>query len=369
MSNKLKIYACSGIGDNTTGKKIADVEYFTDNTNATTNTQAVNSLLSRINYNNALLHAVSTTNAEAIELCNEIDLYIICLNYIRDYSHDNAKLRAAGVAIGNMLADGAFYCNSLQDDVREAHLTELDNLIRVEFGSGNASHNAEFEQWWKENVMDLNKVYLSESQAVQVDNALDQAVSGIGAVYDGWQNDKELSKLLTKGSEFFLYLYFTDEQLNKLPKIYRDKKWKQQDVYQHCKDKFVGIYGSEADLQRIITSGIIQYFGAKPSEICARIVASPRKNGIGVVGIDDAIIAIITAVVSIVVAILGVIAAAINKEAAKYEAITQETIDEGCPDGEDFDGFEAQQTAQQKKKKNMITIAAVAVGAYFLLNN
>lgn len=368
MSNKLKIYACSGIGSNAGGKDVAAVTYFTDNTNATTNTQAVNSLLSRINYNNALLQAVSTSNAEAIDLCNEIDLYTFSLSYIKDYSHDTAKLRAAGVAIGNMLADGAFYCNSLKDDVREAHLIELDNLIRTEFGRGTISRNPEFEQWWKENVMDLNKTYLTSSQAAQVDNALSDAVSGIGAVYDGWRNDKELSKLLTKGSEFFLYLYFTDEQLKQLPKIYKEKKWKQQDVYQHCKDKFVGIYGSEADMQRIITSGIIQYFGAKPSEVCAKIVASPRESGIGPAIIDDIIIAIITAIATIIAAVMSVIVAAINKEAAKYQAITQETIDEGCPDEEDFEGFEALETAKKKQKqKNMLTIAALAAGAYFLL--
>lgn len=363
--NKLKIYSCSGIGSNG-GKQVADVVYFSDDTNTLTNTQAVNSLLSRINYNNAELQAVSTSNTEAIELMNEIDLYSFCLSYAQKYSNDTNRLRQAGIAIGNILADGAFIFNSLNDSAREEHLLYLDDAIRSEFENNVPSRNAEFDQWWKENVMQLNKVYCTSGEAAMIDSAINQSISGIGAVYDGWQNDKDLSALLTKGSDFFLYLYFTDKQLASLPKRFRDKKRNQQEVYNRCKDKFVGIYGSEADLQRIIRSGLIQYFGDKPSVVCAKIAKSRGKyKGIGVVGIDDAIVAIIVAICSVIVAIMGVIAAAINKETAKYEAITQEMIDEGCPDKDEFEGWDSQSTTT--KKSNLITIAALAAGAYFLL--
>lgn len=362
--NKLKIYSCSGIGSNG-GKQVADVVYFSDDTNTLTNTQAVNSLLSRINYNNAELQAVSTSNTEAIELMNEIDLYSFCLSYAQKYSNDTNRLRQAGIAIGNILADGAFIFNSFDDSAREDHLLYLDDAIRSEFENNVPSRNAEFDQWWKENVMQLNKVYCTSGEAAMIDSAINQSISGIGAVYDGWENDKDLSSLLTKGSEFFIYLYFTDKQLAKLPKRFREKKRNQQNIYEHCKDKFVGIYGSEADLQRIIRSGLIQYFGEKPSVVCERIVASPRSyKGIGPFIADDIIIAIITAVATIIAAIMGVIAAAINKSAAQYEAITQQSIDEGCPDEDDFEGLDDQ---NKTKKNNMITIAALAAGAYFLL--
>ena len=45
MSEKLKIYACSGIGE--TDKKTS--AYWTDGTNSVSNTQAVNTLLAKIN--------------------------------------------------------------------------------------------------------------------------------------------------------------------------------------------------------------------------------------------------------------------------------------------------------------------------------
>ena len=46
MSEKLKIYACSGIGSTDPQKP---VEYFTDGTSTVSNTQAVNTILARIN--------------------------------------------------------------------------------------------------------------------------------------------------------------------------------------------------------------------------------------------------------------------------------------------------------------------------------
>jgi hypothetical protein len=71
MPGKLKIYACSGIGD-VQDKAVA---YWTDNTRTIDNTQAVNTLLALINRNYievARLHGMSPV--DKIANLNDIEL-------------------------------------------------------------------------------------------------------------------------------------------------------------------------------------------------------------------------------------------------------------------------------------------------------
>ena len=76
MADKLKIYACSGIGD-TGESRIFD--YWTDNTQTVSNTQAVNTLLALINMRVAEVGSLSLTQDEQAECLNDIDLYAISL--------------------------------------------------------------------------------------------------------------------------------------------------------------------------------------------------------------------------------------------------------------------------------------------------
>ena len=74
MANKLKIYACSGIGNEN-----VRYTYWLDNTKTVSNTMAVNTLLALINRNNIeILRLVTMTNEQKLANLNDIDVYVLC---------------------------------------------------------------------------------------------------------------------------------------------------------------------------------------------------------------------------------------------------------------------------------------------------
>ena len=77
MSGKLKIYACSGIGSTDAQKRVG---YWLDGTNTLSNTQAVNTLLARINEKYiAATRLTDIGKGEKIALLNDVDLLQVAL--------------------------------------------------------------------------------------------------------------------------------------------------------------------------------------------------------------------------------------------------------------------------------------------------
>ena len=360
MANKLKIYACSGIGKSYEPNKLLEnMHFYTDDTNTLTNTQAVNTLLVNINYANAQLNAVDVTEEEAIRLCNEIDLYAVCLALVREYQGDPDKLKSVGNAISNSVEAGDFNFNSLDDDKREAHIESVFTDIQTKIGSPSMRENDEFNAWWQKNILNRNKVYLSSRQAQEVEQTINKAVSGIG-VNPEWMQNAELSDMLLKGSEYFLYLYFTDDEIKKLPEVFKKKRSDQTKTYYYCRDLFE-VYGSKEEMDKIIASGIYNYFGDSPRNVCKSIVNSKNPQdplkGVGLAA--EIISAIISAVVTVVCALISAICSCVARiKEAKYQAITAEAIEDSVPEESDF---------FKNNKSLIIGTIAVMLGLWWIM--
>ena len=377
MANKLKIYACSGIGDTTTEKITYD--YWLDNINPVFNTQAVNALNVDINLLVAELNNLDLTNEEKIERLNTIDLYTLCLSYAQDYSDQSDMLKRAGRAIGKVVNSGAFNFNSLNNTERDAHLDELfERVASAIENDDNKSYNAQFEEWWRKRVMDLNKVGLTaEQQQIKL-----QPISGIGAAEDAL-NDLTIGGYLQNAATYFMYIFFTDEQLRKLPSLFSSKKKYQMRTYNFCKDVFVRMYGTEEAMLNIIRAGIIQRYGETPGDICNGISTLKDKYKIKISGIGsgaaaagavfvvgkltaDALIGIITAVLTFLAAVIGAIIKHCTrvKELQSTPAEVRASTDEG-PAPSDFDGFVTTIT----KPSTLLPILAIAVGIFLIIKD
>lgn len=384
MANKLNIYACTGIGD--TEDPQGGYTFWTNGTNPVDNTQAQNTLLSLINTLNVeVLYLKGLTDTEKIARLNEISLYGYCLNVVTNYRKDGKMMQSAGYAIAHMIDEGKFNCDSLDNAVRKEFNTRLleekvdaDDMMRY----GEANPN--FVEWWNEVIIPRNKVGFTQEQRNTVRRAEKQLSSGISG-NDNWVNDTNISNYLLNAALYFTYYYLTEEQLSKLPKIFRRKHNVQAKTYYMCSGYFVGVYGGVAEMDNIIRSGIIKEYGYTPEEVCASIVAGDNKvkpvNGNGGVHevaaavtmtaaeIASIIVAAITAVATIIVTIIECVKTCVS---AKYQAVTAEQAAKGCPDPSDYDDINWDDGGWNKDAISAVTdkwlpIAAIGVAIMLLL--
>ena len=367
----MKIYACTGIGDVQSQQAW---NYWTDNTNTLDNTQAVNTLLALINRNYIeVTRLQGMTQADKIANLNDIDVYVVCLDAAKRFADKPELLKRAGYVIDQMMANGDFICESLNNTERDAHLDQL--LAKANTGYADEAVpevQSEFVTWYEQTVISRNKIVLPKAEREQIQSVLRKSakkVQGIGEL--DWRNNAELSEYLTKGSEYFLYTYFTQAQLDRLSvkqrKPFAVKKAKQQQTYNYCKSLFVDVYGSENEMKEIIRAGIINYFGSTPEKVCEDIVSGKRKvEGIGV--LTEALASVIVAVIGAVVAIITAICEAVAKKTEdKYGAIDKAAIEASTPNISDFDGlgFGEDKEPAGTGSKAWLWIAA-AVGALLL---
>ena len=359
MANRLKIYACSGIGS--ASKNTYD--YWTDNTNTINNTQAVNLLLSRINLLYSSVMYLEMSKAELLECLNAIDLYVVCLDAAEKYANHYTKLEKAGQVIGTMLSQGQFSSGSLDNKERDLHLDELigwfEDAMDKDGQYGLATD--EFLNWWGNDIVALNKIGLSKEDRTIVEDTLRSTPVSVGDADINWESIPDLNKYLSDASEYFLYTYFTDEQIKKLPRVFKAKRRTQNDIYRYCKQLYTDANGREEAMQNIIRGKIIARYGATPEQVCDDIVRGKRKvSPIGAAITVATIITIIsTIVVPIVIAIITAICEVVKKKNSdKYAAIDQAALDGGIPSQYDFDDSEFY-------KGNSSTKAGFSLGGNF----
>ena len=365
MSEKLKIYACSGLGVGETAET-KNFNYWTDGTQTLNNTQAANTLLAKINLALAELRCLKTlTDDERVKLINAINLYSVCLYFVRKYDSHYTQLEKAGRAIGALVAEGEFdHQITIENAENEANkaIARVNEII--ENGEQTAEPDITFMTWWDDTIVARNTYGFDREQRDAIAQAV-AAVKGVGVVDENWKNNEDIAQYLTKGSEYFLYLYFTDAQLAKLPRAFRVKAQKQMATYNYCKDVFVGLYGSEQDMQDIIRAGIIGYFGETPEEVCDEI-ASGKREGVGVLGPAE-IVSIVTAILTFVATIITSLCSAVAQiKQAQYAAIDQEAINASVPSGEDYEGIDYSSLNSTDTNK-LITWAAIGTGLLLLL--
>ena len=360
MSEKLKIYACSGVEDQS-----GEYNYWTDNTNVLSNTQAVNTLLALINRNFIEVNYLRyMTPDEKIANLNDIDVYVVCLYFAEHHAEHYKQLERAGRVIGTMMADGAFDYDSLDNGDRDSHLDDLLQKAKDMFDDEVPLDHAdkEFVEWFDYNIVKRNKVGLSKEEQERMQQALEKT-NGVGVVDEQWMKDKRISEYLLKAGTYFLYTYLTPDQLSKLPGVFKIKKKKQLTTYNYCKQVFVDVYGSEDEMQDIIYSGIVKQFGVTPQDVCKDIVEGKRA-AVGQLE-TAAILAIISAVAGVLTAMITAICTCISDtNIAKYGAIDKSIVNSSVPNPEDFDDIDPDNPG---KKTSWLPFAAIGAGLLLLL--
>ena len=375
MSEKLKIYACSGIGD--TDSQEQPIRFWTDGTNTISNTQAVNGLLAKIN----LAHIQATkqqglSDGDRIDLLCDVDMLSVALEAAKHYATDNEGLHRAGEVISHMIQEGAFDYREMDSEARENHLEELIDKFYAIHNDGEPLSNVspDFMDWWKINIEQRNKVGLNFGQQQNIRKALKNAVSGIGEIDPNWKENEDLSNYLLNGATYFLYTYFTDAQLAKLPAAFKVKRKGQLRIYNYCKALFVDQYGSEEDMQSIIRGGIIAELGGEPEQVCADMLAKQTK-GTGAITTAIVItvkelIQIITIVATVLIAIVYAICDCVYKSnAKKYGSIDQAIVQDSAPSDEELEALDRLHNNGILGSSSWIGWAAAGLGLLFILKN
>lgn len=354
MAQKLKIYACSGVGD---AQEQEITGYWLDDTKTLSNRQAVNNLLTMVNLQLAILNDTSLSNEEKVSCYDSIDFLVVSLRLAQRYQDEVGNLIVAGNVLRNYLSN--FNFESIDDKARGEHLDNLYSMIISDVDNGTTYQNdEEFTGWWKENVVDLNKVGLSKEQQLAIERANDE---GVGATISG-----DLNTYLSDAKSYFLYTFIPDNEVKGWPKVIQDRRKKQLEIYNYCLPVYKELNGTEASMQRIIRSSIYNTFKLSPEAVLRRIKEGKAKdpysvNGVGDFGITEAVATIIAAVISAVVAIISSILACVGQVyAAKYTV--PEDAYMGIPEDSDFDSFKGTGNTM------FLWIGAALLGLVFLAN-
>lgn len=349
MSNKLQIYACSGL--NGKDEQNGVYNYWLDNTKTVSNTQAANKLLALINLKYVqATYQRGLTPIQRAELLDEVDILTVCLYYANEYRSNADMLHHAGEVIGAMVDKGIFRMESVDSKQRDAHLDELlDKLAALMADDLQAPED--FMQWWKREIEDAQVVGMSVAEQQQITSALATAKPVSGADAQTVFDDPDIGGYLSKAGTYFLYTYFTDAQLKKVPyrnrRIFQRKAISQNNLKSYCAAVFIQkAYGDAAYLDTLIRTGIIKDFGKEPEDVCEDISNGGKPQGTGSIVLAGTmtiaeLVTIIVAAISAVVAIITAICqAAAQVKIAKYESINVQSQLENTPNADDFEGIE-----------------------------
>lgn len=350
MSNKLKIYACSGVSD-----QQLESSYWLDDTKTVSNTQSVNNLLSIVNLLLSELQSLSLTEDQQLERYNQLDFYVVALRLAQRYQESEERLSAAGNVLGYYMESGAFCCDSLNDQERSDHLDKVYGIIIQDIDINNTyTVSADVLKWWAKNVVDLNKVGLTPKQQQAA-----SSVSGVGAITG------DLATYLNDSKSYFLYTFIPESEIKTWPEIIQLRRKKQQEIYNYCLPVYKQLGGTEDMMQRIIRSSIISTFKLTPETVLRRIkegkAAEPYPvNGVGIA--TEIIVAIISAVVTVVTTVLTLVLQTVAQvSVAKYAV--PENPDAGIPVDSDLESFSG-----SGNRKNLLIIGAAILG-FLLLKN
>lgn len=321
MNKQLAIYACSGVGD---GEE-RTLQYYLEGTNTLTNTQAQNMLLLYINEQYTALQHLCKTDEERALCLNRMDLYAVCFYFSVQYKQDQQRLANVGYILNEYIENGKLSISSVKIADHDVQVGAIIDLVEAYDQTKVVQRNTTFTSWYNRVVASRNFTGLTAEQQEQGEAALKNgAVSG---------DYGDISKYLNDAGEYFLYLYFTDEQIKKLGSRFRIKAKKQQEVYNYCKRIFVQLYGTEDDMKRIIRNGIIQRFNATPEEVVDSIMnRTGTGEGVGELAVTVAVAIVLAVATVVALAIAGVINAVQAVQVAKYTVPTD--TDSGVPSDE-----------------------------------
>ena len=158
----------------------------------------------------------------------------------------------------------------------------------------------------------------------------------------GWEENKTLRKYLGSSdeggcAEYFLYLFIPGEQVSEYSAAVERKRKIQQKTFNYVLSLWTDFqYGTEDELKQVIRNGIETTFEAPVEQVLEDIKTGKRESiGIAV----EIVVAIISAVVTIVLAVVsGVIEYCKTKAAAKYTAPSYSELQASVPEPTDIVG-------------------------------
>ena len=159
----------------------------------------------------------------------------------------------------------------------------------------------------------------------------------------GWQTNETLRYYLGSSAdggcaEYFLYIFIPDNEVLQYTAAVNRKRPLQLKTYKYVLALFTELgYGTEAEMRNILRAGIEKTFDA-PVETVLEEIRLGKREGVGIAA--EVVAAIISAVVTVVLAVIsGVISYCINKNAVKYTAPTYEELSSSVPEDTDILGY------------------------------
>lgn len=352
MADRLRIYACTGVSGSEEQQMTYD--YWRDNVNVLKQTQAVNTLMTYIDTCDNTLKYEKLTKRQVIETLNKIDLYAVCIYYAQEYSGNKQMLSTAGQVIGAAVKAGLFTFNSTDAQDRDEYLDLLyekmdkgikDYLSLTTKGTTKKiDSDKTFDQWWLETVISRDKVGMSAAQYDAFMSNLRKGTKGISGS-EKWEDNEVLNKYLNHAGDYFLYLYFTPEQmahLDTISNVFRKKRNYQQVVYNNCIAYYVNVYGSQEQMNQVIRNNIIETLGHTPEAICKKIASGEKIQGVGggIVWTAAAIVKLIGIILTTIVSVISAILSYKKTvDAAKYQKFNESLLDQNAAEEADLKGM------------------------------
>ena len=133
-------------------------------------------------------------------------------------------------------------------------------------------------------MIDLDQIGFTQKEK----EIISEHASGVSGDQSFLTNNADINEKLENAGSYFIYLFFTDEQLRKMPYVFRSKKKYQQSTFNYCKTlyaKEVGSSNAESGMMNLIRANIVRLYKAEPEAICADIAAGGKEyeaiKGIG----------------------------------------------------------------------------------------
>lgn len=322
-------------------------------------------LYAMIDLCNERVEKIAKTNQEVQDQYNKMDLYYLCLKAIEQFGSDDKKLEKAGAIIGNYKLMGEFSKNYSSIDEENEHVEILINRMNEEINQNVVSLNKQFEDVYKDIVLDYNYYQTIETGKSKT------LIKGLGASY---YSDEDYSKKIKDGAMSMLYSVCDRDKLydgcsnrdNMLQKIYEQENQIQWFVN-------AGTNMTKYSIISNIESGIIAATGKEANETLNDFKKEAvEKKGLGDPSAALTIIIIVSVAIATIVSIVTTIIS-IKKSKDESEALRLASeapdIEYAAPDYSDYDlaALEAQmnqaiKNAEESGMSNLDILLIAGVG-------
>lgn len=374
MKKGLEIYACSGN---------SLYSYYEDNISYYDRKLNVNAVLRSIENKAIEIDSLKLNDNEIIDRLNDIDLYVVCLYAIQNYSED---LYRANAVLTNMLLTGVFNSAYISDYERDTNINVLidtfDGLMLSE--DNYTQENTAFSEWFRTTVIECNYCPFTEETKKDSIEFFEKKNVGVGASelseeeYNYYINNP--SKFIKNMPGYFTYTYISDSDIANYPYLVRKKRSIQLKVKEYLKMQLIGIvYSSSDDFEDAIRSAFIAEYGETPEDFIKGYeqtryaLGAMNESGVGAFAIDDIVIIICAAILAAALMISSIVSSCLQYSAmiksAQYTAPAdgyQGTVTD--EENKEIANYYNSQKKKNEEESSLLPILALGAGALLLMN-